>query len=689
MNKTIKIIAGSLALSLVACENTETAMMNPEAETVILAYVGDADVASRTAIDPTTYTGGHVGILWTSDDALGVFGGTVGNARFACTASAPTGRAAFKGNCAAPRYAYYPYSAVNDGAEPTAISGTLPAMQEFDSASGRIEGDYKYGMPREDAEGEFDFSHFFALFRFNLEATGTPLAGERLRSVTLELPEQRCLAGDFTADITTGAYSFTGNTANAVTMQWADTPVLTNGNVYTAYMSVAPDLRADDPVAVTVVTDRHTAKFTATIAYDFAPNTVYTFNFRLRLFADIVVEDIPVEPEEETANCYMITAAGEHDFKATVIGNGQKGIIPGAGFHTEDATIAPRSAKLLWEDVDGFVTDVELRDGRVHYTATGNSGNAVIAVYSGSDATGDILWSWHIWGVGDTLPGDVELTNYNGHKYTVMSRNLGDRADKRAYGVHYQWGRKDPVPSDSIIYVDGAAVTVDVLDGSTRKYRYLNRIAASESASATISLGVRNPMQLITMESGNDWLAEENLYLWGNTYFADAQAADEEAFSDVKTIYDPSPVGYRVANCRTFSFFCKNESGQNQSSVASVRLDRINYVNFDKGFYFKANEADTEGVWFPYTGYRDGYFVPVTVYSGNGNKRIYFTSVGRKAGYWYSNPAAASSGAGRSMYMNLWEYRENPASNTSYNTINVYNFFKRSSALAVRCVREK
>lgn len=692
MKKFIHIFAGTIALAIVSCGNNESVVIDPEVENIIYANIDNSDNFSRTSVDPTEYEGGHVGILWNPGDALGVYGGDVKNARFVCTVDAPAGRAAFSGSCGSPQYAYYPYSEKNDAADISSLIGTLPSVQVFDSSTGKIEGDYKFGKPRENSPEEFDFTHIFSLFRFNLEATGTPLVGDRLKSVTLELPQERKLAGDFTFSAIDGSYTFTGNTSSIVTVEWSDTPEMTANGICRAYMSAAPDLHTDDAVKVTVVTDRHKAFFNASISYDFVSNSVYTFSLRLTDYADLTVEEVREEPAEETANCYMVTTAGVHDFNATVIGNGQKGIIPGAGFHTDNASISPRSVRLLWQDVKGFVADVELKDGRVYYTTTGNVGNAVIAVYSEPEAKGDILWSWHIWGVGDALPADVELTNLNGNKFTIMSRNLGDRSDKSGYGVLYQWGRKDPVSSDSIIFVDNTEVVLD--DPDTRRYSRLDRLEQVDSENATIEFSVRNPMRLVTINGGDcadDWLCKENLYLWGNTYFADGQASDETGFSDVKTIYDPSPVGYRVANCRTFSFFCKNETGSNGSSVNSARLDQLNYVRFDNGYFFKADGNDTEGVWFPQNGRRDGYYLPVTTYSGTGTKRIYYTSVGRYADCWYSNPASPNSGARRALRMSTSSYVENNNSNVanSYNKLNVYDFMKRSSALGVRCVREK
>lgn len=687
--KSILALVCGITLATTSCNDETVAPAASENPTVITALISEPEnnPESRSAIDPHIYPGGHVGILWTPDDAIGVFGSSAVNAKFECLSAEATGRAQFGGNCENPQYAYYPYSPENDGASDGTLKGNLPAVQSFDTGKGILEGDYKVGTPRDGSADEFTFTHIFALLKLSVNASGTAIEGEQLKSVSIEMPDNRTLCGDFTFDLKSGAYTFTGNTSPTLKVTAENPVTLADGTSVDLYASCAPDFKTNDNITIVVTTDKHTAKFSRQVAFDFESNAVYTFNLTLSLYPDAVVEELPEEVEEETANCYMITTAGEHDFKATVIGNGQKGIIAGAGFHTDDATISPVSAKLLWEDVKGFISDVTLRDGRVYYTTTGNVGNAVIAVYDGPNATGKILWSWHIWGVGDTLPSDVEITNFNGNKYTIMSRNLGDRADKRAYGVMYQWGRKDPVSSDTIIYVNGVETTTD--DPSTQRYRYINRVEAADASTATIEYSVQNPMQMTTIVNSDDWLDTENLYLWGNTYTKTEQAENETAFSDVKTIYDPSPVGYRVANCYTFTYFCKNESGSNGSSGNS-RIDRINYVKYDTGYYFMANADDTEGIWFPQNGGRGGYFLNVTTYTGSGSKRVYFTSIGNTGNYWYSNPAAAASGARRALFMSMYKYvipNSSTIANT-HNSINMFDIRSRSSLNAVRCVKE-
>ena len=737
MNKSIHIIAGAIAIFAMSCENTTPGDMTPVEKTVIIANAATEAVESRTAIDNTQYEGGHVGILWTSDDAIGVYGGTVKNARFGCSASTPTGRAEFTGSCASPQYAYYPYSPGNDGKDVTSLIGSLPAEQTYNSATGTLDGDYKYGRPRTDADNEYDFTHIFSLFRFEIEATGTPLAGETLQSVSLQLPQNRQLAGDFTFNATDGTYAFTGNTSNTVTMKWSNTPSLTSGRTYTAYMSAAPDLHADDAVVITVLTDKHKATFTKAIAYDFTANSVYTFRLRLSDFAEEMnVEEVVPEPEEETANCYMITSAGMHDFKATVIGNGQKGIIPGAGFHTDDATINPVSAKLLWEDVKDFISYVELRDGRVYYKTTTNTGNAVIAVYDGPDATGKILWSWHIWGVGDTLPGTYDYTTKGGVVNQIMDRDLGAfpatdeqrlqttrvEADEDVVlrAMLYQWGRKDPMPNSIKRYVDG--VETDLTAFPVWK--------GTSQAEHTIAASIQHPMELINRYEGSskyEWLGTDIELLWGDARYSGKNESGR--WTDVKTIYDPSPVGYRVPSYYTFDSFIpvasttKDIKAQMSFSIVdgvtipsltedfNCVIDTVydgtiarylprgihmtlignayGYTGttnqmFGYGVYVKRFENDTEGAYYPAT----GYLFP-------NSTTEHRSDYGLRSYRWLSCGAVTNSAGKASMQLGWFVWKNSysdkglPSGNAGvHGSVKTQYSSNPWCAYAVRCVKE-
>ena len=89
---------------------------------------------------------------------------------------------------------------------------------------------------------------------------------------------------------------------------------------------------------------------------------------------------------EGTSNCYLVTAAGNYSFDATVRGNGATT----EGLDAPTA-IAGTSAAVVWQSAPGLISGVTLADGRISFKIAG-PGNAVIAVKDGA-----ILWSWHIW----------------------------------------------------------------------------------------------------------------------------------------------------------------------------------------------------------------------------------------------------------------------------------------------------
>lgn len=150
-----------------------------------------------------------------------------------------------------------------------------------------------------------------------------------------------------------------------------------------------------------------------------------------------------------SANCYIVSSAGNYRFKATVKGNNVT-----VGSYTAN-TITPVSAKLMWQDYysdgKGLVNNVYLYNGYVYFTTPTqwHGGNALITV---SDASNTILWSWHLW-FTETPSEHIYKNNEGTVINTVMDRNLGavsavrgttDEDLIKTYGLMYQWGRKDP-----------------------------------------------------------------------------------------------------------------------------------------------------------------------------------------------------------------------------------------------------
>lgn len=258
---------------------------------------------TRTCVDNSS-PDGVAGILWSPKDQIGVYGdkGTK-NAMFESVHTGNVAEAEFNGTMAAgenPTYAYYPYSTDNAAAEVTALKGDLKLTQTFDMATGKLEADYKVGTPSfKTYEGryEFAFEHLFSLLKFDINATGTALEGDKLEKIILTLPEGRQLGGEFTFDATSKAVTWTGDVtgANELIMVWSDTPALANSKSYTGYITCAPDIRQGDNIKITILTQQFKGEFTRTALVDFAANTCYTFPLSLENYKnDMVVTNRPV-----------------------------------------------------------------------------------------------------------------------------------------------------------------------------------------------------------------------------------------------------------------------------------------------------------------------------------------------------------------------------------------------------------
>lgn len=630
---------------------------------------------------------------WSVGDQVGVFGDNTVNAPFTGNHTAPAAQTTFSGNVTSgdvPKYAYYPYSeqAVNLQAIPV----TIPTEQAYSDVNSIAAYDVKAtDIITDKGNGNYQLNmrQMVSLVRFEISLTGVDGLSTDEKLQRVELKTGASVTGNYTYDLTNLDNGFTGSSeaqSNSLNLTFVNQPSLSEKVI--AYAVAAPGTQGGKTWECMFLTDKHQVSFTTTALCDFEAGKYYIMPLNATVLENnqAVIEEAPVQVE--TANCYMINAVGEHSFLATVIGNGQKGIIPGAGFHTESAYISPKSAKLLWQDVEDFVDASSVRldaDGRCYYTANQNVGNAVIAVYSGENQTGDILWSWHIWGVGDEMPSDEVYTNKVGSQFTVMDRTLGAHSKTSLYATLYQWGRKDPFPNTSVYYVDGVATEVET------------SFPIYVSQTGTIVESVRHPAELqkyIDNTYGN-WLGETNNYLWGDTngtnpkypdYLEDPMAC--AGWTDVKTIYDPSPVGYRVANKYTWTGFVKRSDGNTAGiSGTTSRLDYINYVKYDNGYYFKKNDSDTEGTFYPQTGSR--YGSTGTMWSaGQGSVLMR----GGSSRYWSASPYdIGGTTDAYSAYMSIGSYTDVNGSTPwgAENKVNVCDFSSsRRDACAIRCVRE-
>ena len=302
-----------------------------------------------------------------------------------------------------------------------------------------------------------------------------------------------------------------------------------------------------------------------------------------------------------SANCYIISESGLYKYKA-VKGNSNESV----------GSIA--SASILWET---FGTDAApmpsdliggfcYKDGYIAFQTanTFKEGNAVIAA---KDASGTILWSWHIW-LTDKPQGQVYYNNAG----TMMDRNLGATSatpgDVGALGLLYQWGRKDPFLGSSSIHYDSMAEAKSTITGPSA--------VESTSTNGTIEYASANPTTFITGNSDNhDW------YYTGNSSTDNTRWTESDKS---KSIYDPCPQGWRVP-----------DGGRN--GVWSTALgssiyfkDESLYSSTNEGINFPGKFGSASTIWYPASGCR-------------GNRDGSLSSVGYDGCYCSASPRPSSA----------------------------------------------
>ena len=155
----------------------------------------------------------------------------------------------------------------------------------------------------------------------------------------------------------------------------------------------------------------------------------------------------------ESANCYIVTKPGVYKMPA-VKGNDKSQKVSAASVEVLWETRKDEKAKI------GDIVNLTVYDnGNIYFNVKGKTstkvpeGNALIAA---KDASGNILWSWHIW-VTSVMPKDQVYKNGAG---TMMECDLGAACvESDAYpwssGLYYQYGRKDPFWGDHSCTLDG------------------------------------------------------------------------------------------------------------------------------------------------------------------------------------------------------------------------------------------
>ena len=319
----------------------------------------------------------------------------------------------------------------------------------------------------------------------------------------------------------------------------------------------------------------------------------------------------------ETANCYVINARGDYKFpliygNAIKDGSNNTQAYRSAGgqyqsefvnmfnhpisspYIEEDIDDIISSAEVLISDEPDIISDLEIIDDfpckfvKFHVSSIPEAGaNAVIGVKNNKS---NIAWSWHIWLWNQTSHPleEVEIKNHEGNNYSILNYNLGSKFDNdnsHLKNWYYQWGRKDPM------------LLPESYNSNTDHAYYGTTSFSIEPCAASVAESIKNPCTFYKYDRNYNFNWVQLNYYY-NFWDATCESAGATEKVIVKTIYDPCPRGFTVPNARVFTGF--TSTGDNTNTA-----EQFNVIgSFANGWYFKKNENDSSGAFFPASGYR-------------------------------------------------------------------------------------
>ena len=287
--KSFTVVLAIATLLSVSCTQDDLRRLSPKNS--IIASIQSP--STRTAVDDSPTEGGVSGIVWTKGDQLGVFDQTgTSQTLYTKVGEEEEAKATFKSTSTITPYrAYYPYSESNNGRPWTSLLGNLPAEQPAD---GTLSGDYKVGQAKGGTSEngyEFVFTHLFSLCRITLNASGTALIGDKLKSIDISVTGDEPICGDFTFNLRTLAWEKGEKVGNKISLKWANDTTLTEGDSITSYISLFPNVKIGDKITISVRTENYTATFSANCQVNFQRENIYNIPLTLKEYSSLKVYD--------------------------------------------------------------------------------------------------------------------------------------------------------------------------------------------------------------------------------------------------------------------------------------------------------------------------------------------------------------------------------------------------------------
>ena len=266
----------------------------------------------------------------------------------------------------------------------------------------------------------------------------------------------------------------------------------------------------------------------------------------------------------EAANCYIISMPGKYQLDTYQgVCKNLSNVTPLKGYPFIVANDGNVSLS-LWNSGtfdDKIIMDVGNNGTLGQYISTLTSGgNAVVGLNSKSDATGEWLWTWHLWFSPVITLGDYTLLSTDTQVYPsgneLMDRNLGSSPSAGeltrpgvAEGLYYKYGHRSPY--FSVVNYENATKYPGYKDEDERTW-----ISVKESSYQITN----NQGQIVTK-------------------------------TNYKSEMDPCPVGYRTPDSSVWY-------AEKQDNMGF----RANYFTYSPALSLSGG-INLDPIYYPYTGY--------------------------------------------------------------------------------------
>ena len=319
--------------------------------------------------------------------------------------------------------------------------------------------------------------------------------------------------------------------------------------------------------------------------------------------------------------------------------------VDGAEVVWADAANLVHSPSITHVGSEGFL-DFEVKAADIQ------SGNAVVEVTK-SDGAGSktVLWSWHLWFAPKDALDKIKVTNHQNENYYFTKEALGWKPIQWS-GSTYSSARTVKVKVEQTVANNGtkqeAVINITQNPGSVKKgattlYQFgrkdafpgvdetqLPQGSINKNAGDNMSItnGIQHPDFYYT--GGSNWNSNYGYYnLWSadNTVTGDWNVGNDNLV--VKTVYDPSPVGFKMPANNAFTGFTAD--GQNESTMNVDGTDDRQTFSNNFGHNFWTSSSKKATINFPASGFR---------FSKDGS----LEDVGGSGYYWLAVPSGLNNG---------------------------------------------